>query len=748
MIQRLAKALTGLLLLGSFTSLTTTSSSFAALAPQPPTPSRAAFVETATTVTLGFQGPLTGDLASVGQAQLKGVQYAISTFAQTHPNIRVNLLQFDDQCDLATAATVSQAVVSSAAIGIVGLTCSGSTIASLPAYKAGAVPLLSVSSSRDDLTDPTSPSYGGSIFHRMVPGSFQEGKYIADLSNTFITNENSGNPVIIASDGSTSGDRIQAVIQSELGQLSVLTNQTHTVNTSSYDYLGFAQRVMDLNPNVFIYTGFDAATAGLVYKALKSAGFAKQFIAGDSANDPAFIASAGSTIATGAIAVTPIVNSLSDISASLESDFHAFSSTNSQNYTAEAIEATNIFLSGVAAGNTTRASLNTYVNSYSGQDLAGNNFSFTTSGDPATPQYVKYQVSGGKFVYQGRVQGVSFASTPISETFTVKSANGAALPGANVRVIFTDKTLPALNAITDSSGQFKASFTCQLGNGICKVASIWVEPPSSDLTDAFLQTSTLGFAPGGNTELNLSRSNVKLNILNPNGDSASNVDFSFQNDSSQILKSYQFLRPGPVGIYISRTSIGTKYYLQVGNQTGQQKNQLTIFVVDDPNSSTLQLTDLMTGDLFPQDANGVLSVTLKALVLIEGQLLSSSGTQLIIPSSAIVHVGLELIESTTANWKGICQDSQADSAGNWSLVVDRLPAGKYQIQYWVDGSSAIPSFLGSYIWIDSQGKVSSQAATGFTTLVTVNQNIPAKPNLILQMTLPDGSSVDSGTVQI
>jgi hypothetical protein len=263
-----------------------------------------------------------------------------------------------------------------------------------------------------------------------------------------------------------------------------------------------------------------------------------------------------------------------------------------------------------------------------------------------------------------------------------------------------------------------------------------------------LQTSTLGFAPGGNTELNLSRSNVKLNILNPNGDSASNVDFSFQNDSSQILKSYQFLRPGPVGIYISRTSIGTKYYLQVGNQTGQQKNQLTIFVVDDPNSSTLQLTDLMTGDLFPQDANGVLSVTLKALVLIEGQLLSSSGTQLIIPSSAIVHVGLELIESTTANWKGICQDSQADSAGNWSLVVDRLPAGKYQIQYWVDGSSAIPSFLGSYIWIDSQGKVSSQAATGFTTLVTVNQNIPAKPNLILQMTLPDGSSVDSGTVQI
>ena len=74
-----------------------------------------------TSVSLVFQGPLSGGEALAGQDELLGTLTALQMYNDSNPAIKVNLIKADDQGDPAVAGPVSQGIASNkSVVGIVG----------------------------------------------------------------------------------------------------------------------------------------------------------------------------------------------------------------------------------------------------------------------------------------------------------------------------------------------------------------------------------------------------------------------------------------------------------------------------------------------------------------------------------------------------------------------------------------------------------------------------------------------------
>ena len=101
----------------------------------------------AKTITIAYQGPLTGEEAQVGIDELNGVKYAVALFNAKYKNkYKVNIVSVDDQGSGTEAAKVAPGTASNKKIiGLVGPAYSGATINSLPFYKQTNLPMISPS---------------------------------------------------------------------------------------------------------------------------------------------------------------------------------------------------------------------------------------------------------------------------------------------------------------------------------------------------------------------------------------------------------------------------------------------------------------------------------------------------------------------------------------------------------------------------------------------------------------------------
>ena len=134
----------------------------------------------AKTVTLAFQGPLTGDYAQLGVDQFPGAQFAIAQYNAKNPKVKVKLIKADSQCDGTVAANVAPGIAANkAVVGVIGTSCSGEAKNSIPSYKAAGLAMVSPSATNVDLTNPNSKIYGSPVFHRVVVNDDLQGPALA-----------------------------------------------------------------------------------------------------------------------------------------------------------------------------------------------------------------------------------------------------------------------------------------------------------------------------------------------------------------------------------------------------------------------------------------------------------------------------------------------------------------------------------------------------------------------------------------
>lgn len=327
-----------------------------------------------TEVTIAYQGPLTGPEAPVGIAELNGAKYAISKFNITSTKYKVQLATIDDQGDPAIAnRVVPSALTDKNVIGVIGPAYSGATRASMPYFISGGLIAISPSASNPTLTDPSAGSYGYPNFQRVIGINFG-----APLAKHSVKGITSPKVYIVDGSGTGSGSQVNAVKET-LTKLNVNVVGIEEASGETTDYTPLLAKIKATGANVVIYLGYDNGAAIFV-KQLRDAGLTATFSAGNVTFGKEFSKLAGRA-AEGARVTTSAVDSISQISPTLEADFKKVTGFSSDTFSLEAIDATNIMLSCIEKGNTARDTLLKCVKDYKGKSLLGADISFDNYGD-------------------------------------------------------------------------------------------------------------------------------------------------------------------------------------------------------------------------------------------------------------------------------------------------------------------------------------------------------------------------------
>ena len=350
------------------------------------------------TYTIGYQGPLSGGEASTGIDEQNAVKYAIKLFEAANKNIKIKLVSIDDQGDPAVAGTVAPGVASNKnVLGVVGPAYSGATIASLPYYKSVNMPVISPSATRVSLTDPTSPDFGGPIFHRVVGKDDLQGPALAKYATAGVANAK----VFVFDDQSAYAVPLRGFVEAGLKKVAGATVVGgDSVPNTTTDFSPTIAKIKTSGATVVIYTGYYSQAAVFI-KQLRDSGSKAVFAGGDGVFNQEFPKLAGA--AAEGSKVTG-VGGLAGISAKLEADFKKKMGVSSGVYSVESYDAANILLSGIKAGKTTRAKMLAYVKAYKGKSVSGNTIKFDANGDISYGLFAGFTTKNGVLVNTGIIK--------------------------------------------------------------------------------------------------------------------------------------------------------------------------------------------------------------------------------------------------------------------------------------------------------------------------------------------------------
>ncbi|WP_261569717.1 branched-chain amino acid ABC transporter substrate-binding protein [Frankia gtarii] len=247
------------------------------------------------TITIGFQGVLSGDNQQLGLNALYGVRTAIAEVnADTSSPFQLKLVESDDGGSPDQGPTAAQKLIDdSKVVAVVGPMFSGATKASEPAYtQAG---LLSVSPSA---TNPALTTLGFKTFYRVIAPDTVQGKAAADYVATVLQ----AKKVYSLDDKSEYGTGLSGALEPELKAKGV--DVTHDGINPTKDYTSEATKIIAAAPDVLYYSGYYAELA-LLSKALKDKGFTGKIASGDGSLDPQYVAQAGAAAAEGTYLTCP-----------------------------------------------------------------------------------------------------------------------------------------------------------------------------------------------------------------------------------------------------------------------------------------------------------------------------------------------------------------------------------------------------------------------------------------------------------
>jgi branched-chain amino acid transport system substrate-binding protein len=340
-------------------------------------------------LTLAFFGPQTGPAAGLGEPIINGAQLAIDQYNE-EAECEVAYEQIDSQGSpdqapsLATEASGNEAI-----IGIVGPAFSGESAAAGPIFAEAGLPTVSPSA-----TNPALAENGWDTFHRALGNDATQGpaaaKYIQDTLGA--------QTVFVMDDASEYGAGLAGIVQDELGDLVV---DTDTIQAGQTDFSASVTKIRSSKADTVFFGGY-YAEAALIARQLQDSGFAGTFVVADGVKDPGYLEGAGKA-AEGTIITCPCIPAedpaVADFAAAYEEAFGGAPGT----YAAEAYDAANIFLDGIAEGIDNREDMLTFVNEY---DEAGvtKQLAFDETGEPDDVHVYAYKVEGGEIVSDQEIE--------------------------------------------------------------------------------------------------------------------------------------------------------------------------------------------------------------------------------------------------------------------------------------------------------------------------------------------------------
>ena len=352
-----------------------------------------------TTVAFAFVGPLTGANANLGINSRNGAAVAVKQANAAQSKYNFVLKDYDTQGDPAQApGQAAKYEADNQVIAVVGPTFSGETKAVLPSLNDAGLVMVSPSATNVQLPTVVPNT---KVFHRVIPDDDVQAQGVA----SYIEKKIKPKTVALINDNSDYGKGLWEGVLKDLGTAGINATVTDTVQPGGTDYSAAVNKVKAGNVDLVFYGGY-YSDAGRLKKQLSDAGVKAGFISGDGSLDPGFIVSSGAAGGEGALITCPCKLATADAGGSLgtfATDYKAQWNKDAGTYSSEGYDTANLLIKGVEAGNTTRAKILDYVNTFQNTAYTGisKSIQFEPTGNVKSGDVFVYEVKGGKLTLLG-----------------------------------------------------------------------------------------------------------------------------------------------------------------------------------------------------------------------------------------------------------------------------------------------------------------------------------------------------------
>lgn len=328
-------------------------------------------------ITIGFVGPLTGDLANMGENARAAVSIAVDEVNTAGGVLGKNLsvVYEDDACSGATGANaVSKLINTDNVVAVLGGVCSGATLGEAPITEAAKIPQLSFCS-----TNPTISQAGDYIF-RDVPSDLFQAKYAAG----YLMNAGKKN-VALLSIKNDWGDGLSKAFSDAFVAAGGKIVLADTFDPDTKDLKAQFTAIKAKNPDAIYFASYtDSGIAGI--KQAHDLGINATFFGADAWDDSRLWSELGS-IGDGAMYTVVGTNSSDNFKTKMKAKLGKDDLVYCSNYAYDGVKILADAINRAGSTDSTAIKDALYQTDYTG-GVSAQEIKFDTNGDPTSATYI------------------------------------------------------------------------------------------------------------------------------------------------------------------------------------------------------------------------------------------------------------------------------------------------------------------------------------------------------------------------
>lgn len=224
-------------------------------------------------ITIAAAGPVTGQLAGLGEQMLLGVRQAVADINAKGGVLGqpLSLAVGDDQCDPKQAVAVANQLAAKGAVFVAGHFCSNSSIPASAVYAEQGVVMMSPASTNPTLTESGSP-----LIFRVCGRDDRQGAVLGK----FLAERFRNTPIAILHDKGTYGKGLADSARAALRENGVNEALYDAFNADEKDYSALVTRLKQSGIGAVFIGGYHTA-AGLILRQMRDQGLKAALIGGD-----------------------------------------------------------------------------------------------------------------------------------------------------------------------------------------------------------------------------------------------------------------------------------------------------------------------------------------------------------------------------------------------------------------------------------------------------------------------------------
>ncbi|WP_378943616.1 ABC transporter substrate-binding protein [Mesorhizobium sp. ANAO-SY3R2] len=240
-------------------------------------------------ITFAVVGPMTGQLANIGDQFKQGAEAAAKAINEKGGVLgrQIKLSIEDDVCDPKQAVSVANRIVANGINFVDGHACSGSSIPASAVYAESGTLMMSPASSNPVMTDDAAKK-GWPTIMRLYTRDDAQGAFIGP----WIAKKYAGKNVVILHDKSAYGQGVADAVKSTMNASGLNELLYEGLNAGEKDYSALVTKLKELKADVVYFGGYHPE-AGLMLRQSAEQGLKFQLIMPDSIASPEFWQIAG-----------------------------------------------------------------------------------------------------------------------------------------------------------------------------------------------------------------------------------------------------------------------------------------------------------------------------------------------------------------------------------------------------------------------------------------------------------------------